>query len=180
MNSLNQTDMLANQLVKAELPKNSTPISTDLSTQQHLSAKHRHFLNAQLDLTIAPPKNLKKTNSPSEQVFRIPQVPPISEERSTFNPAPSQVENIKKIEKGYKTSTLKSNSNLVINSEANKKKMGNQMLTSDILDVSKISALENATSTNGYVVVAKADMPKDVRKCLKDEFKKDKKQCSIS
>lgn len=54
------------------------------------------------------------------------------------------------------------------------------MLTSDILDVSKISALENATSTNGYVVVAKVDMPKDVRKCLKDEFKKDKKQCSIS
>ena len=56
INSLNQTDQTSNN-VKPGLPKNSTPISTDHGTQQHLSAKHRHFLNAQLDLTIVPPKS---------------------------------------------------------------------------------------------------------------------------
>lgn len=196
INSLNQTEASNNGAIKAE-PKNSTPISTDLNTQQHLSAKHRHFLNAQLDLTIVPSKKqqpmpdskLKKnTNSPNQQlpVFLVPQVPSIQEERmltASSTPLPSSVDVLKKTQINsnvYKTSTLKSNSNLKVNSEINKKKIAPPLLTSDILDVSKISALENATSTNECVVVAKMEMPRDLKKCLKDEMKKDKKQCSIS
>ena len=68
--------------------------------------------------------------------------------------------------------------------EINKKKTvvgGSNLTTPDIFDMSKISALENATSTNDCVIVQKTDMPRDLKKwCLKDENKKDKKQCSIS
>ncbi len=194
INSLNQTEQSSAGPAKAELPKNSTPISTDHGTQQHLSAKHRHFLNAQLDLTIVAAKQQtalvqRKTNSPNTQnpVFLVPQVPaPHKEQNQVVSSTPAPPE-IKKsslsnvVNMGsYKTSTLKSNSNLVVSSDVHKKKLGNHLLTADILDVSKISALENATSTNACVVVTKADIPKDLRRSLKDEFKKDKKQCSIS
>lgn len=124
--------------------------------------------------------------SPGQQksVFLVPQVPSVSEEKQMIasTPMPNVIETLKKpsLATSYKTSTLKSNSNLFVSSAIMKKKMGSHLLSSDILDVSKISALENATSTNACVVVEKADMPKDLRKCLKDEFKKDKKQCSIS
>jgi hypothetical protein len=58
-------------------------------------------------------------------------------------------------------------------------KIAHKIMPSDILDVSKISALENATSTNSCVIVTKADLPKDIKKCLKEEIKKDKSKCSI-
>ncbi len=198
INSLNQTEQstttinIESGIIKPELLKNSTPISTDLNTQQHLSAKHRHFLNAQLDLTIVPPNKqqqqqipqsrvVKKSDSPQQKpVFLVPQVPgTYSQSDNKPQAAPmSQIDLLKK-SSSYKTSTLKSNSNLIVNmSEISKKKSGS--MTPDILDVSKISALENATSTNACVMVQKTDMPRDLRKCLKDELKKDKKQCSIS
>ncbi len=199
INSLNQTEQSTTTInneggiIKPELLKNSTPISTDLNTQQHLSAKHRHFLNAQLDLTIVPPNKqqqqqqipqsrvVKKSDSPQQKsVFLVPQVPGTysqSDNRAQVAPM-SQIDLLKK-SSSYKTSTLKSNSNLIVNmNEITKKKSGS--MTPDILDVSKISALENATSTNACVMVQKTDMPRDLRKCLKDELKKDKKQCSIS
>lgn len=195
INSLNQTEQSTNGAVKSELPKNSTPISTDHGTQQHLSAKHRHFLNAQLDLTIVPGKQQtalaqRKTNSPNSQnpVFLVPQIPMLHNDQKgqlvSSTPTPPEIKksSLSTVNMGsYKTSTLKSNSNLVVNSnDIHKKKLGNHLLTSDILDVSKISALENATSTNACVIVTKADIPKDLRRSLKDEYKKDKKQCSIS
>ncbi len=205
VNSLNQTEqstVITNNegSVKPEIPKNSTPISTDLGTQQNLSAKHRHFLNAQLDLTIVPPnkqqiqqnqlgfqsRTTKKIDSPQQKsIFLVPQVPGMYSQNAENKPqaqavmAPiSQIEMLKK-SSSYKTSTLKSNSNLIVNmNEVNKKKTGG--MHPDILDVSKISALENATSTNGCVMVQRTEIPRDLRKTLKDELKKDKKQCIIS
>ena len=133
---------------------------------------------------------MKKANSTNQPVFLVPQVPSIhsqiDDQRQqvvSSTPAPPEQQKKTSLLNGvnvYKTSTLKSNSNLIVNNEISKKKLGSQLLISDTLDVSKISALENAISTNGCVVVTKTDMPKDLKKCLKDEFKKDKKQCIIS
>ena len=183
----------------ADLPKNSTPIFTDIATVANLNAKNRQFLNAKLNLTIMPsqqqiaqniePKKLNINSSTSannnvkselKSVFLVPQVPPIQEgtEHQQLKQKQSPT---------YKTSTLKSNSNLVMDtvdmshgySGEMGRKLAHKLMPSDILDVSKISALENATSTNSCVVVTKADMPRDFKKCLKDEIKKDKTKCSI-
>ena len=187
------------EAMKADIPKNSTPISTDNSV------KHRHLLNAQLNLTIVPApqysqtldarklstaksnkENLAKTQETQKSVFLVPQVPPITsgeEKKTTTETLKKQASLHANM---FKTSTLKSNSNLIINnnniytSHEAKSKIGQQLLATDILNVSKISALENATATNSCVVVAKADMPKDLKKSFKDEIKKDKNKCSIS
>lgn len=155
-----------------ELPKNSTPIFTDNATAATLNAKHKQFLNAKLNLTIIPPHNQLKQES--KPVFLVPQIPPVQYSSDNKKQSPANI---------YKTSTLKSNSNLIMESvdqfNADSRKMSHKILASDILDVSKISALENATSTNSCVVVTKAEMPRDIKKCLKDEIKKDKSKCSI-
>jgi len=181
----------------SDLPKNSTPIFTDNIALANLNAKNRQFLNAKLNLTIMPsqqqmaqniePKKLNINSSTStnnvkseaKSVFLVPQVPPIQEgTEQQLKPKQSPT---------YKTSTLKSNSNLTMDavdmnhgySGEMSRKLAHKLMPSDILDVSKISALENATSTNSCVVVTKADMPRDIKKCLKDEIKKDKSKCSI-
>ena len=192
--------------VPNELPKNSTPIYTGLN----LNAKHKNFLNAKLNLTILPPsqqqlpqinENKKSSNSPinqmrpinpSEPKFYLPQV------NNTEDCPPQRLNECKKNEIlgkqftlsssssnaiSYKTSTLKSNSNILSNGANYNcdigRKVSQHILPTDTLNVSKISAMENATSTNSCVVVLKAEMSKDIKKSLKDEFKKDKSKCSI-
>ena len=179
-----------------DLPKNSTPIFTDNAAVANLNAKNRQFLNAKLNLTIMPPqqqqtaqsiepKKLNINSSAStnnvKSVFLVPQVPPIQEGIE------QQQQQLKqKQSPSYKTSTLKSNSNLVMDNVDNHgyggdmgRKLTHKLMPSDILDVSKISALENATSTNSCVIVTKLEIPKDIKKCLKEDFKKDKSKCSI-
>ena len=48
-----------------------------------------------------------------------------------------------------------------------------------MLDMSKIAAYENATTSSNLVSVAKIQLPKHVKKSIKDEYKKDKSKCSI-
>lgn len=202
VNITQQTNSTVSTLNPApELPKNSTPIFTDHATAASLNAKHRQFLNAKLNLTIAPPASgqqidFKKPNTinntikleSSKPVFLVPQIPPVN----ASNEQSLKQKNSPSHANTYKTSTLKSNSNLMMenmnyglacNSKSGtnglERKMTHKIMSSEILDVSKISALENATSTNSCVVVTKADIPKDIKKCLKDEIKKDKSKCSI-
>ena len=183
-----------------DLPKNSTPIFTDNATAASLNAKHRQFLNAKLNLTIMPGQQQKQqtliNNNNKQQeiksVFLVPQVPPIQQQQQQkVSPVTSAntaaAASSATTTTTYKTSTLKSNSNLIMDTvdydseivAKSRNKIAHKIMPSDILDVSKISALENATSTNSCVIVTKADLPKDIKKCLKEEIKKDKSKCSI-
>jgi hypothetical protein len=198
-NQTNNNNNNDNKTKLPDLPKNSTPIFTDNATAASLNAKHRQFLNAKLNLTIMPGQQQKQqaliNNNNKQQevksVFLVPQVPPIQQQQkvspvTSANTAAAAASSATTTTT-YKTSTLKSNSNLIMDTvdydnevvAKSRNKIAHKIMPSDILDVSKISALENATSTNSCVIVTKADLPKDIKKCLKEEIKKDKSKCSI-
>jgi len=199
-NQTNNNNTNDNKTKLPDLPKNSTPIFTDNATAASLNAKHRQFLNAKLNLTIMPGQQQKQQtliNNNNKQpevksVFLVPQVPPIQQQQqqqkvSPVTSANTAASSATTTTTTYKTSTLKSNSNLIMDTvdydneivAKSRNKIAHKIMPSDILDVSKISALENATSTNSCVIVTKADLPKDIKKCLKEEIKKDKSKCSI-
>jgi hypothetical protein len=144
--------------VAGDLPKNSTPIFTDSTTAALLLNKRKQLLNAKLDLTIAPPALLpmQGAGAKSSQMER--------KSSSQFLLAPRPA-----------TSLAASKQLATVFDETI------QLSGSGALNVSKMYSIENATSTN-LVSVAKTDMPRDLKKCFKDEIKeikKDKSKCSI-
>ena len=47
------------------------------------------------------------------------------------------------------------------------------------LNISQYAALNNASATCSFVVISKTDVPKDLKKTLKEEIKREKKNCII-
>jgi len=47
------------------------------------------------------------------------------------------------------------------------------------LNITQYVTLNNASATSEFVVISKTDVPKDLKKTLKEEFKKEKKNCSL-
>ena len=133
--------------VSSEMPKNSTPIYPDNSTAALLTAKRKKLLNGKLDLTIAPAADLKTSNYGTAK--RV-------------------------AKENFVTSTLRSSNNLITGVKKSSKLMS---IPGETLDLSKLSAIENA-STN-LISVAKAEFPVDIKKKFKEEIRKDKTKCII-
>lgn len=146
-NNIGNLENTACKGVQSELPKNSTPIYPDNSTAALLTAKRKKMLNGKLDLTIAPVADLRTSNYGTAK--RI-------------------------AKENFVTSTLRSSNNLITGVKKSPKLMS---VPGETLDLSKLSAIENA-STN-LISVAKAEIPADIKKKFKEEIKKDKTKCVI-
>ena len=218
---INQTDTdIANSNENPtgiKLITNSTPLFNDTNNAVELFRGRKQFLNAQLNLTIAPPHN---TGDP---VFLIPKVPTTelssltNNQDVTINNAPKptplsstpminayqhyqhqqqQKQNESDGNKFFKLSSLKTNkSKKHLGAIENAKEeeceqhqhpqqfdhgqcmpsIGGTLVTGS-LNISRISAI--TTETN-LVAVVRTEIPKDIKKCLKEELKKDKTKCVI-
>lgn len=74
----------------------------------------------------------------------------------------------------FVTSTLRSSNNLQASVKKSSKLLN---IPGETLDLSKLSAIENASAN--LINVAKADFPNHIKKKFKDEIKKDKTKCLI-
>ena len=189
-----------------DLITNSTPLFNDPNNAAELYSRRKQFLNAQLNLTIAPPHS-----SQNNEVFLVPKVPfsQNSQQYQTVNSVPkptpfsstpmvnlqNQQQIISEVDnKNYLKMALlrssKSKQNLgSINFNSKEEECEQQHhfkheLISSIggtqvtgsLNISRISAI---TSETNLVSVVKTEIPKDIKKCLKEELKKDKSKCVL-
>jgi hypothetical protein len=177
---------ILHQQVESDVPLsirpivNSTPILTDQNSQNALNAKRKQILNSNLNLTIVPSQQSGQAKTSGMSEFPVPLMPgprafpeTQSKQAAKENQPPDSVEIIK----GVESQQIKS-------STENQANMKFAFVRLGPLDLSKISALENATTT----IVAmpaplpKNEIPKEIKKCLKEELKKgikEKSMCSI-
>ena len=185
-----------------DLPKNSTPIYTDNSSSAYLLAKRKQVFKLDLTVTgptvggvqqpltarkldrqmidqIIPEKELEecieeKRNS-AESEYYLPKIE-IQSNKVAANPGVKSTVSLIS-HNGYRLQTpISLAASVQANANNNLENSNKQM---SMLDMSKIAAYENATTSSNLVSVAKIQLPKHVKKSIKDEYKKDKSKCSI-
>jgi hypothetical protein len=157
---------------------NSTPIFSDANSASEFLNKRKQFINGQLNLTIAPPSTglcnvTGLPTTPSDPAFLVPKVPAIYQNQQdlTINSVPKS--------KTFSSTPYTTNplttetNNLKSKSKVNMLEVGDGgSKVTGSLNLSRISAFNSDTT---MVTVVKTQMPRDLKKCLKEELKKDKK-----
>ena len=148
-------------------PQESTPI---YNCEQTATARRKYLLS-KLDLN-----STFRTGSMDKDKMlfsgKLDLIPEVSK-GNTGNEIKQHQEENKKISKNSDlTNEMCANNNDIVNFKQDK-------VSNKPLNISQYITLNNASATSAFVVISKADVPKDLKKTLKEEFKKEKKNCII-
>jgi hypothetical protein len=206
--SLSSTGIFEDDVSKlTDLPKSSTPIYTDNTSSAYLLAKRNKIFNAKLDLTITGSGNMNGnlnyySVAKAEKQYQ-PQIPErveeeiASEDNRAVNSGNSDYGMPPKLNMPQSAqSTSRENiakltgtnlkSMIALSQNNNLPQPVNTQLSQDnrnkisMHDMSMISAFENAATATNIVSVEKVQLPKNFKKSMKEEIKKDKSKCVIS